>query len=125
MKIQNRPNLPPLRKLPAPPSPQQSQPDSCSIQEAGLFVMGTAVGAVSVGAPATILMGAAKAALSGHPVLGAAAMVAGAAILASTGPLGHGLTSLMSQDLGNKAGSHGYVAGSVISTGAAAWALFA
>lgn len=124
---------PQLAKAPSspPPPPLAEQPaDTADIGNRGFRASdfanlgaGAAVGAIGIGAPAALGMGAVKAVLSGNYVVGAGLGLA-AAGTASVTVVPSLAVAAMSSDGGDRNGIRGFFAGAALSSAAAAMAIF-
>ena len=126
MKIQN---FQPYQKVQQPRAERQppfSPPDqfvSSSDGKGALAAMGFATGAIGIGAPAALGLGAAKAFVSGHPLAGAALAVGSLATGGVFVPVSL-MGAAMSTASGSSAGYYGYLAGAVAGVAGAALTIF-
>ena len=126
-----RPNLP-AAKAPAPSRPSSSDTppaptESVTFGGVGETVLGVGLlagmGAVGIGGPAALTLGAAKSLLSGNILLGIGLGAAAAATIPTVGLTSLGLAA-MTTDSGSNAGLAVFGGGAALATAGAAWAMF-
>lgn len=131
MKVISRTaQTPTLRASTPPPQTAESSPEETFVSSPDkkdsklpMIGMGLATGAIGIGVPGALAIGAVKAFVGSHVLLGAGLSVAAAGVGALTVPITL-MAAAMSTDGGDTTGFHSYLLGAGLSLGAAALAIF-
>lgn len=131
MKVNYRPaHIPTLRaagpfQQPADSSPQETYASASGKGDSKLPLigMGLATGAIGVGVPGALAIGALKSLVTGHALLFTGLTVAAVGVGVLTVPMSF-MGAAMSTDAGSTAGLNAYFVGAGLSLGAAALSIF-